>query len=184
MSQAGIINTQSGPPPPSVPTSFVTDINSPAIPIANVLDVFGGTVTTNNTKGVQTDGSSGSNILTVQLTNRANVTGTTSDGGGQTQNVLLLTPTNNTAITFTAIITGFDSANNVAIGGEQIGLARTSAGTVTVVGLNDTFDESDAALNTADWNVVASGGNLNMQFIGVAGRTITWRALFQYIQVP
>lgn len=169
---------------PSVPTSFVTDVNSPSVPIANVEKVLGGTTLTNNANGIQTDGSSGSNTLTVQLTNRVDVTATTSDGGGQTQDVVLLTPASATSITFTALISGYDTGSNLAIGGEQIGLARTLTGTVTLVGTNDTFDESDVTLNTADWNVISTSPTLSMRFVGVTGHTIVWRALFQYIQAP
>lgn len=177
-------SSTSSPPPPSVPTSFVTDINSPAVPAANILNEIGGSVTTNNTNGIQTDGSSGGNTLTVQLTNRANIIATTSDGGGQTQSVTLFTPTNASAFTFTALVVGYDSANDIGIGGEQIGLVRKSGGVVVVVGTNDTFDESDAALITADWNVMASGADLVMEFVGVAGHTISWRTLLEYTQVP
>lgn len=174
----------SGPVPPTVPTSFVTDVNSPAIPAANVLNVVGGITTTNNNKGIQTDGSSGSNTETIQLTNRANVTATTSDGGGQTQTVVLLTPTTQTSITFRALITGYDSIDNVAVGGEQIGLVRSVGGVVTVIGTNDTFDEADASINTADWNVISTSPTLSIQFTGVAGKTIVWRCLFDYVQAP
>lgn len=178
------IGFNSGMLPPAVPTSFVTDVHSPAISVANVLNVVGGITTTNNTKGIQTDGSSGGNTETIQLTNRANVTATTSDGAGQTQNVILMTPTNNTSISFRILITAYDAVDNTAIGGEQIGLARTTANVVTIVGTNDTFDESDVSLNTSDWNVIGSGANLVMQFIGVAGKTIVWRSLFEYTQAP
>ncbi len=42
MSQAGIINTQSGPPPPTVATSYLLDDALSAVPLANVLIVHGG----------------------------------------------------------------------------------------------------------------------------------------------
>ena len=76
MSQAGSIDTGSSP---SVPTSFVTDVNSPAVPAANVLNVLGGTTFINDDDGILTDGSSGSNTLTVFLTNRISNTVTTTD---------------------------------------------------------------------------------------------------------
>lgn len=177
-------DSRSSPVPPAVATSYTTDVNSPAIPALNILQVLGDDTATNDTDGIRTDGSSGSNVLTVQLTNRSNITATTSDGGGQTQTVVLMTPTDATSITFRCLVTAYDSANDNAIGGEQVGLVRKSGGIVVVIGINDTFDESDVALNAADWNVITASPDLSMQFVGVAGRTIVWRALFEYTQAP
>ena len=127
-------------------------------------------------------GTGTSNEVDLVITNRANVTATTV--GATTQTVVLLTPTSASSMSFRMLVTGYDAGSNIAIGGEQIGLIRTLAGTVTVVGTNDTFDESDAALNAADWNVISSSPTLSMQFVGVAGHTIVWRALFEYTQAP
>lgn len=184
MSQIYKQNSGSGPIPPTVPTSFVTDINSPAIPAANILNVLGNDTTVNNANGIQTDGSSGSNTLTVQLTNRTRVTATTSDGGGQVQTVNIFTPVAASGITFVVSITGYDAANNEMAGGELIGIGRRSGGGVTVVvGTNDTFVEKDPGLIATDYDIVTNGTLIQARFTGVAGRTINWAAVFIYDQV-
>ncbi len=169
--------------PPTIPTQFTADDSTIAVPEANNLNDFtSASVETNNTRGLQST-AIGSTMI-YQLTNRVSVSTTTSDGAGQTQTVVLITPTNSTSLTFRCLITGYDSADNLSVGGEQIGLVRKLAGTVVVVGTNDTFAESDVALIAADWNVIQTSPTLSIQFIGVAGKTINWRALFDYTQAP
>ena len=171
----------SGPVPPAVPTTFTTDSGS-AIPALNILNVLANDTIANDTDGLTTQGAG--NTVTVLLTNRVSIDSITSDGAGQTQNIVIMTPTTATSITFRVLVSGYDAINNVAIGGEQIGLVRTLGGVVTVVGTNDTFDESDAVLGAADWNIISSSPTLSMQFVGLAGRVINWRALFEYTQAP
>lgn len=184
MSQIYKNNTGSGPVPPTVATSYVTDVNSPAIPAANVLNVLGNDTTVNNANGIRTDGSSGGNTLTVQLTNRTRVTATTSDGGGQVQTVTIFTPASASGITFVVTITGYDAANNEMAGGELIGIASRSGGGVTaVVGTNDTFVEKGPGLIATDYDIVTDGTLIQIRFTGVAGRTINWAAVFIYDQV-
>jgi hypothetical protein len=174
----------STPIPPTVPEVFVTDIGS-AIPAANSLNVNGVDSTVSNDNGIYTQADPNlSANLEIVLSNRIVVTATTSDGAGQTQTVNLFTPVDGKTISFSMLVTGFDGApNNLGIGGELIGIARRVGGTLTVIGTNDTFKEADAAILAADWDVIDTASPvLQAQFVGVAGRTITWKALFEYIQ--
>lgn len=177
--------TSSGPIPPIIPTQFTADDATVGVSVNNNFNLLSNDTIANNNNGIQTttiaDGSA--NHYT-QLTNRISVTATTSDGAGQTQTVTLMTPTNATALEFSSSIIGYDSINDEACGGSQEGICRKSSGTTTIVGTNDSLDEADAGLVAVDWNIIGSGGDLAVEFIGVAGRTIVWRCTFTYIQTP
>lgn len=180
------INSSSIPTPPEVPTQFTADDGTIAIPATNNLNVLSRDTVDNNANGIQTTADpNNSDNLYVELTNRISVTSTTSDGAGQTQTVTVFTPTVSTGITFVVSITGYDVSNNQIAGGELVGIARRSAGGVTVVvGTNDTFSESDVALAATDWDIVTDGTLIQAQFVGIAGRTIDWSAVFIYDQSP
>lgn len=178
------IGVSSGNLPPEVATSYVTD-DGTAIPAASVLNVNGLDSTENNANGILTRANPNlSDNLEIILTNRITVTATTSDGAGQTQAVTVLTPSNASGIAFKAYFIGYDSSNDEAAGGSQEGIARKSAGTAVIIGINDSSDQSDAGLSAVDWNIIATGGDLQAEFVGVAGRTINWTATFIYIQNP
>lgn len=182
MSQAGILSTTTGPVPPAVPTQFTADDATIAIPVANNLNVLSRDTTDNNANGIQTtaDPNSSDNLY-VELTNRTRVTATTSDGGGQTQTVTIFTPPTASAIEFDVSFIGYDATNNEACGGGMEGIARRSGGGVTaIIGTNDTLDEFDAGLGAVDWDIVTDGTLIQAQFVGIAGRTINWSAVFVY----
>lgn len=179
MSQAGIISTTSGPVPPTVATSYVTDVNSPAIPAANVLNVFGNDTTDNDNDGIRTDGSSGGNTLTVQLTNRLQGSGTTV--GATTDDLVTFslgaTPG---AYNFELKVIGFDSSTPAASGFTVLGTMRTSGAAATIVGSPDETVIEDVAMITCDVDMVASGNNLIIRVTGVAGLTIDWNVVAIY----
>lgn len=168
----------SGPVPPTVATSYVTDVNSPAIPAANVLNVIGGSTQTHDDEGIRTDGSSGSNTLTVQLTNRA--FGSTSTVGAVTSNILTIAMATNSALTITGVVTGFSSTGTNMAGAEFTAMFVRGAGAVTFVDGTSELSQT-SGLPDIDVTASASGGDALIGVLGQAGFTINWKATAQLL---
>lgn len=181
MSQAGMINTSGGPVPPTVATTYVTDVNSPAIPAANILNVPGGFVADDNDNGIQTDGSSGSNTLTVELTNRMTGTVTTNDA---TLTTIITLPLGAVAASYYVwgCISAFNSSSPGAGDYSFSGGYRTDGASATELGteFHDTFEE--AALSGVDIFLNVSGNDVLVQVQGIA-LSINWNALLEYRKV-
>jgi hypothetical protein len=171
-----------GPVPPTVPTSFVTDVNSPAVPAANILNEIGGDTTANNDNGIRTDGSSGSNTLTIQLTNRQTATVTTADATPTTLLTFVLPAVAGTYYVF-GNVQAFTSTGPAGGAYSFSGGYLTDGATSTELGteFHDTFQS--AALLTSDIFLSASGNNVIVTVQGVAGLTINWNALLEFRQV-
>lgn len=182
MSQAGDISSTSGPVPPQVPTSFVTDINSPAIPAANILNEIGGQTSANANFGIRTDGSSGSNTLTVQLTNRQTATVTTADATPTTLLTFSLPAVAGTYYVF-GNVQAFTSTGPAGGAYSFSGGYLTNGASATELGteFHDTFQS--AALLTSDIFLSPSGNNVVLTVQGVAGLTINWNSLLEFRQV-
>ncbi len=172
----------SGPVPPAVPTSFVTDINSPSVPIANVENVVGGFVGTDNANGIQTDGSSGSNTLTVELTNRLRGTGSTV---GLTTLALITFPLGATPATYVidVNICGFESTTPAGAGYSLFGSVRTTGAAAFLVDTPDKIDNAEFAIATSEADLTVSGNNAIIAVSGSTGFTINWVAVATYTKV-
>lgn len=182
MSQIYKPGTGSGPIPPTVPTSFVTDVNSPAIPAANILNEVGGATTANNTNGIRTDGSSGGNTLTIQLTNR--VSGTATVVGAVTGNIVTFALGGAAAVyRFNFLVAGRDTATGDGVGYTVDGSVRTNGAAATLIATPFIDADEDASLTTALLTVVVSGNNVILQATGVAGETINYNAVGYYVVV-
>ncbi len=172
MSQAGQNNSAMGPLPPTVPTSFVTDLGT-AVPAANVLNVPGGSSVVNNDNGLMTTGSG--NTLTVELTNRQTGTVTTTDA----------TPT--TIITFAlgaapgvfyfrGSLAAFDKTDVAGGAYDYTSGVRTTGAAGVELGTEFKDEFEELAMENSDFNVIVSGNNFVVQVIGLAGKTIDWNA--------
>ncbi len=169
----------SGPVPPSVATSYVTDVNSPAVPLANILNVLGNDTTTNNNNGIQTDGSSGSNTLTVQLTNRFQGSGTTV--GATTADIVTFTPTVIGTYKLKFETAAYNTTSSLGAGYDIFGAVRFDGVNSNVCGSADTIDNEEGAMSSCDIDIVVSGANAILRVTGYAAQTINWGTVGTYV---
>ena len=185
MSQAGSNSSSSGPPPPAVPVQFDTDVNSPAIPALNILIEVGGATTADNSNGIRTDGSSGGNTLTIQLTNR--LSGTATVVGATTGDIITFSLGASTAVyRFNFLVTGRSTAGAAVgqgVGYTIDGSARTDGATASIISTPDIDADEDAALVGAFVSLIASGNNVVVRATGIAAETITYKSVGTYIVV-
>lgn len=185
MSQAGSNSSSSGPPPPAVPVEFDTQVNSPAIPALNILIVNGGATSADNSNGIRSDGSSGSNTLTIQLTNR--LSGTATVSGATTGDIITFAlAASASAYRFNFLVCGISTAG-VAVGqgvGYTIdGSARTDGATATIISTPDIDADEDTALTGSFIQLIASGNNIIVRATCIAGETINYKAVGTYVVV-
>ena len=173
MSQIYKSGSGGGPVPPTVATRYNTDVNSPAIPALNILNVPGGSVTTNNVHGIQTDGSSGSNTLTVELTNRA--TGSVTTTGAATASLITL-PLGATPGTYTFDITvaAFATAGiGTPLGGGYtiVGAIRTTGAAAILIPTQVVDHFEEAALGSPTQITASLGVSGNNAVVSVTGKS-------------
>lgn len=167
---------------PAVPIQFTTD-SGIAVPAANNLNVLtpGG-----GTQGIQTSGA-GSTITITLLQQTLIGTATTTGNATANINVTIPVPTNST-ISVRANIAGWDGTSNLGVGGELLASARNVAGIVTIISTPDRTINFDAAINDANWTLIASGTNVLVQVKGTAkvpgSDIINWRAVIETVIAP
>jgi hypothetical protein len=193
MSQAGMNNASGGPSPPDVPTSFDTDdypefTTLTAIPALNILNVNGTErpdplVIPDKDEGIQTWANPDlSNNLGIYLTNRrvdaASITGAgtvdlfTQDLGGDPG-----------VYNFQLYVAAFNASTPSGAAYTIFGSVRTTGAAATVIVTQDIISDEEPALLGADFQIVASGNNLIARATGVAGLTINFKVLAQYVFV-
>lgn len=179
MSQAGDISAIAGPVPPAVPTQFTTDVLSPSIPVANNLNVRGGQSSDNTNFGIQTSGGSGSDTLTIQLTNRVTGTLTTNDNTFRT---IISFPLGSVPGVYKA--EGDITAYNTTIGaGSSYGYAvaaRTDGTNGFELGAEDKGIFEEPTMSGCDFQASVVGNNAILEVKGIGTDVIHWSAIFTY----
>lgn len=164
MSQAGSLGGSSGPLPPIVATSYVTN-NGIAIPAVNILNVVGGV-------GITTEGAG--NTLTIKLANSGQAFTTTI--GAVTNDVIIINMGATPSVgVFVSRVVGFASGGSGnSCGFVLTGCAETDGIAASLISAQSKLPFQEAAFITADANITTSGNNAQISVLGVAGFTIDW----------
>ena len=182
MSQAGIINVAGGGGG-GAPVETITGNDGIAVPpTGNNIFLVGGSLSTNNTNGITTTGNAGASTETVNLTNRVQGIVTTADATSTTLTSFSLGATPG-VYNFDIQISGYDLTDTAGVGYFISGSVRTTGAAGVLVGTPDKIVNEETATVTCDANLIVSGNNAIVQVTGIAGKTINWRALSQYIFV-
>lgn len=191
MSQAGIINTTSGPVPPIVPTTFqgqnggVNDGSAQAS--GNIINFNTSTSTTNTTNGLVV-AASGSTV-TYSLTNRA-VGSTTTTGNTSSQVINLPLGAVPGVYTFDIVVAGFAKTgvgSPLGCGYTIVGSVRTTGAAATLIPNQqvDHFEEGLLSTALTDVAMLNVTGNSAIVVVtgasdGAAGFLIDWQATLNY----
>lgn len=171
----------SGPVPPAVPTSFVTD-NGTAVPAANILLVKANDSTENNANGILTKGgvvgTGTANEVDVIITNRLQGTGTTV--GATTADVITFSPTTIGTYAIEFRIAAYNTTSTLGSGSSIFGAIRYDGATVIVCDIFDEINNDEGAMSAVDIAVVASAGSAILRVTGYAAQTINWSAVGLY----
>lgn len=182
MSNAYFLVT-SGNMPPAVPTSFVTDDSTTAVPAANLLNVITRDTTDDNDNGIQTtaDPDNGDNLY-VENTNRATGITTTSD---DTPTTVITLPMGATPATYFVWGNGvaFNSSSPAGSTYGYRGGFRTTGAAGVELGTEYNTSFSDMALDDADITLSVSGNDIIVQVTGVSGLSVDWNVLFEFRKV-
>lgn len=169
---------------PAVATTYNADSGS-AVPAANILIVSADDTTANNNNGLQTAAGAGeglnANEVQVQLTNRIQGSGTTSNAN--TTDLITL-PLGATPGTYSFIVNlcAFDSATPASASYKLFFGFRTDGATATLIDDVDRINHEEAALSAANATAVASGNNAVVRVTGVAGiDPLNWNAVGYYV---
>lgn len=173
MSEFHIIST-SAPPPPVVPTSFVTDDATIAIPALNILNVLGGTgITTYSNPNL-------GNNLYIQVQN--SFTDQVTTVGATTENIRTVPLTDIGTYTIEVRVAAWESTTPAGAGFSINGVVRTDGVTAVLIGDSDGFAHKDSpTLDDANVLITVAGNTALIQVVGVFGLTINWGAFTVYV---
>jgi hypothetical protein len=186
MSQAGSNSGGGGPTPPAVPTQFTTDINGPAIPVANNLNVYGQTYEDNIQNGLFTNGVG--DTLYIGLSNR--IVGSVTTVGATTSPIVTFNSFFAGVGTYTMEfrIAAYNTTATEGAGYSVFGTVRYDGVNSNLCGTPDKIVNEEGTManpspNGANVTMTVSGADVLINGVGYTGQNINWVAVGLYTYV-
>lgn len=172
----------SGPTPPTLLTTIITDSGSVVVS-SNTVNMNGGQTSVDNDNGIRTIANpNNSNNEVIQLTNR--LSGSGSSVNAASADLITFTLGASAAVyRFSFYVSGRDTSTGDGLGYTVDGSARTNGAAATIISTPDVDADEDASLLTATIDLVASGNNVILRVNGVVGLTISYKAVGTYVVV-
>lgn len=171
-------SSASGPVPPFVATSYVTD-DGTAIPAANILNVNGIDSTENNNNGILTRANPNlSNNLQVIVSNR--LQGIVSTSGAATAAMITFTPTIIGTYAIEVRVAAYNETSLLGAGYSIFGTARFDGVNSNLCGTPDKIVNEEGAMSSANVTMTVSGANILINGIGYAAQEINWSGVGLY----
>lgn len=169
----------SGPTPPAIPDQFTVDVNGPAIPVANNLNVYGRDSTANDVDGIRTNNDpNGSATVYVELTNR--LQGSTTTVGAVTGDIITFAPTVTGTYTIEYRVAAYNVTGSIGAGYSMFGAIRFDGVNANICDIFDEIVNEEGTMSSVDLSVVVSGANIILRATGYAAQTINWSAVGLY----
>lgn len=178
---AGSITISAADIPGDVAQGYVTDVNSPAIPVDNALEVIGGTTSSYTIEGIRTDGGSGSDVLTVELTNRILANSFTTDDTLEQLFSFDLGVIPATYI-FEMHYAVYNSTLDLGAAYKVIYSLRTDGAAATDISFTTPLNSEDTGMESIILNVSSSGNNFLTEVVGLVGSNISWTVIGTYVK--
>jgi hypothetical protein len=180
------LNPSVVPPPPTVATSYTTDVldnttSGPgtSIPASNILQLLGRETNQNNNNGIRTDADpNNGNVVYTELTNRVSGSVTTTDATVTTIISFTLPTTGN--YSFDLNIAAYNTTDTLGAAYSMFVGFISVAGAATKLNLEDKIVNEQAGMTACNATATTSGNNILIQVTGIAAKTINWRAVGTY----
>jgi hypothetical protein len=145
------------------------------------INLLGDDSTTNNTNGITVVGNAGTNTQTVTLTNRITGTATTTDD--VTPQTIFSFPLGATPGTylFFVKVTVFNVTDSLSAAYSSFRTIRATGAAGVSIGATTAFSDEEGAMTGIVVTNGLSGNNATLTATGLAGKTINYLALVDYI---